>query len=94
MTESVNSSLIQRFIDALWLEEGLSQNTQLAYASDLQHFLAWVAHEHGRMAAEVRSTDIEAYLGHKFRRKASSRSMARLVSSLRKFFRYHSLAYY
>jgi len=88
MIESVNSSLIQRFIDALWLEEGLSQNTQLAYASDLQHFLAWVAREHGHMAAEVRTADIEAYLGHKFRRKASSRSMARLVSSLRKFFRY------
>ena len=88
MIESVNASLIQRFIDALWLEEGLSRNTQLAYASDLQHFLVWVAGEHGRMAAHVRSADIEAYLGHKFRRKASSRSMARLVSSLRKFYRY------
>ena len=88
MIESVNASLIQRFIDALWLEEGLSRNTQLAYASDLQHFLVWVAGEQGRMAAQVRSADIEAYLGHKFRRKASSRSMARLVSSLRKFYRY------
>ncbi|MFM8441958.1 MAG: site-specific tyrosine recombinase XerD [Methylococcus sp.] len=86
--EDVDSSLIQRFIDALWIEEGLSQNTQLAYASDLQHFLDWVTQERGCRAVEVRSADIEAYLGHKFRRKASSRSMARLVSSLRKFYRY------
>ena len=88
MEEEVDSSLIQRFVDALWIEEGLSQNTQLAYASDLQHFLDWVTQERGCRAVEVRSADIEAYLGHKFRRKASSRSMARLVSSLRKFYRY------
>ena len=86
--EDIDSSLVQRFIDALWIEEGLSQNTQLAYASDLQHFLDWVTQERGCRAVEVRSADIEAYLGHKFRRKASSRSMARLVSSLRKFYRY------
>ena len=88
MLADADVALIQRFVDALWVEEGLSENTQKAYASDLQQFLGWVAQARGRSAAEVESGDIEGYLASRFRQQASSRSMARLVSSLRKFYRY------
>ena len=88
VTAQSDRPLIQRFVDALWVEEGLSENTQKAYASDLQHFLDWLIRHRDRGLLEVDSSDIEAYLAIKFRQQASSRSMARLVSSLRKFFRY------
>jgi integrase/recombinase XerD len=80
--------LVQRFVDALWVEEGLSENTQKAYASDLQHFMEWLLRHRGRGLLEVDSGDIQAYLANKFRQHVSGRSIARLVSSLRKFFRY------
>ncbi|MEY2681021.1 MAG: hypothetical protein RL661_1252, partial [Pseudomonadota bacterium] len=88
MTVQSDRLLIQRFVDALWVEEGLSDNTQKAYSSDLQHFLGWLLSYRDRGLLAVDSGDIEDYLAIKFRQEASSRSMARLVSSLRKFFRY------
>lgn len=81
---------VQRFLDAMWLEDGLSENTRKAYASDLQHFLEWTCRERNRKLAGIETADVEAYLAWKYRRNASSRSMARLLSSLRKFFRYLS----
>ncbi len=88
VTAQSDGLLIQRFTDALWVEEGLSLNTQKAYASDLQHFLAWMAGARGRSVLETQAEDIEVYLATKYRQQASNRSMARLVSSMRKFFRY------
>jgi integrase/recombinase XerD len=37
-----DADLIDRFIDALWLEEGLSANTLAAYRRDLQGLSAWL----------------------------------------------------
>gem|GEM_PF-6446085 len=37
-----NGFLIDRFTDALWLEEGLSEHTLKAYASDLKQFSRWL----------------------------------------------------
>lgn len=80
--------LLQSFRDALWIEEGLSDNTQKAYVSDLRHFFEWAASEQGCGILEVDPGAIESYLAGKFRQQASRRSMARLVSSLKKFYRY------
>ena len=74
--------LIQRFAEALWLEEGLSANTRQAYATDLKQFLSWLK----KPLVEVSGGDISAYLGHRFRAGANARSSARLLSSLRKFY--------
>ncbi len=80
--------LIRRFADVLWIEEGLSENTQKAYASDLAHFADWLAKACSKNLLEADSGSIEAYLALKFRQKASGRSMARLLSSLRKLYRF------
>ncbi|HHJ40320.1 MAG: recombinase XerD [Methylothermaceae bacteria B42] len=74
--------LIQRFAEALWLEEGLSANTRQAYVTDLKQFLSWLK----KPLVEVSGGDISAYLGHRFRAGANARSSARLLSSLRKFY--------
>lgn len=80
-----DSFLIRRFTDSLWIEEGLSENTQKAYGSDLAHFATWLAARRKALQA-VDSGDIEAYLAERYRRQVSGRSTARLLSSLRKFF--------
>lgn len=79
---------IARFTNALWLEEGLSENTRKAYASDLTHFSAWLAKAPGKSLREVGPDDVGGYLALRFRQKISVRSGARLLSSLRKFYAY------
>ncbi|BCX82311.1 integrase/recombinase XerD [Methylomarinovum caldicuralii] len=79
-----NAALIQRFVDALWLEEGLSANTLAAYRSDLKRFAAWL----DKPLPEAGQGDIAAYLGQRLHDGASRRTSARLLSSLRKFYRY------
>ncbi len=80
-----NLALIRAFQDGLWLEDGLSDNTQKAYASDLRHFADWLKAEFDKNLDELERCDVEAYLALKFRQQASNRSSARLVSTLRKF---------
>lgn len=76
--------LIRRFTDALWLEEGLSPNTLKAYSADLRLFASWLQ----KPLNEASSEDVARYLGQRFRAGISARSSARLLSSLRKFYRY------
>ncbi len=39
---AIDHPLIDRFLDALWLEKGLSDNTRDAYRSDLALFNGWL----------------------------------------------------
>lgn len=79
---------LSRFLEALWLEEGLSLNTRKAYQSDLRAFGEWHHRTSGGSLEQIGRGDIEAYLAHRLRQRASSRSMARLLSCVRKYFRY------
>lgn len=81
-----DGELIRRFVNALWVEEGLSENTQKAYCSDLSLFAAWLTRTHKKTLCQVGASEIEGYLALKFRQKASERTSARLLSSLRKFY--------
>ena len=78
--------LIRSFLDSLWIEEGLSENTQKAYGSDLALFSGWLTASREIGLLQVTAGDIEAYLGLKYRQNASHRTSARLLSSLRKFY--------
>jgi len=83
-----NAGLIDEFCDALWLEDGLARNTLEAYRRDLSQFAAWLRERHGRSLLEGDNGDIQAYLGHLFRKKTRATSAARFLSSLKRFFRY------
>jgi integrase/recombinase XerD len=51
---------VDAFIDALWLEEGLSKNTLLAYRRDLTLFATWLAKRSKKLIA-VQEVDLNAY---------------------------------
>ena len=40
-----NAAGLDRFIDALWLEDGLSPQTLAAYRRDLQLYARWLAQQ-------------------------------------------------
>lgn len=78
---------LDRFCDALWLEDGLSPRTLASYRSDLLRFARWLGSRGGSLGG-AGSGDIEAYLAHLFGEGGlKARSAARAVSSLRRFYR-------
>lgn len=83
-----DAQILDRFCDALWLEDGLSPRTLASYRSDLSRFAHWTAARQRPLQTALES-DIEAYLAHLFTEDGlSARSAARAVSSLRRFFRW------
>lgn len=84
---SGDTVLIERFLDSLWTECGLSENTLGAYRSDLQAYARWLrGRDLGLLAAA--HADLRDYLAHCVDAGAKSRTTARLLSSLRRLYRY------
>lgn len=78
---------MERFLDSLWLEKGLSDNTLAAYRTDLQQFAAWAGGQ-GAALDEVSRSQLLGYLAERRGRGFKARSTARLLSCLRAFYRY------
>lgn len=84
----MNDTLIDRFCDHLWLEDGLAKLTLAAYRRDLKTFGAWLEKERRHVLNVAVSGDIEAYLAWRFANKTQPRSAARYTSTLKRFYRY------
>ena len=82
-----DESLIDGFIDRLWMERGLGRNTLTAYRSDLAGLARWLARRRSSLAAASRA-DLQSYLAEKIAGSAKPRSTARLLSSVRRLYRF------
>ncbi len=85
---SEGSPVIDEFCDALWLEDGLSRNTLDAYRRDLAQFMQWLARQQGKDLLATDHGDVQAYLAYQFKKKIRASSAARLLSSLKRLFRW------
>lgn len=83
-------AIVEQFIDSIWMERGLSENTLSAYRTDLKKFDQWLSSTRGSQEQDilVRADRqvITDYLSFLEQRRASVRSRARLLSSLRRFY--------
>ncbi len=86
-TVARSEELVDRFLDAIWMERGLSKNTLGAYRADLMTL--------GRgLSTDSKSIDIAdkadllAFIARRVENGAKPRSTARQLSSFRRFFRY------
>ncbi len=80
---------IKAFLEHLWLEKGLSENTRLSYQQDLKHWLLWLDKEKPDTdPKEATSDNIRNYLTYRMEQGYKPKSTARLISSLRGFYRY------
>ncbi|WOJ95221.1 site-specific tyrosine recombinase XerD [Congregibacter variabilis] len=84
---STDFQLLETYLDAIWMEKGLSENTLAAYRRDLQAFARWGL-TRDRSTTAVTRGDIEAYLAYLLAHKRSPRSAARALSCLRGYYRY------
>ncbi len=80
--------LIDSFLDALWSERGLSQNTLAAYGRDLNAWEEWLDKVKGLDLLAADASTLQHYLAHRGQKGAKSSTMARVLSSLRRFYRY------
>ncbi|HJY77223.1 MAG TPA: site-specific tyrosine recombinase XerD [Burkholderiales bacterium] len=74
-----DARLLDAFCDALWLEDGLAKNTISSYRADLEQLAR------RKTLLEVGEADLFGFIAS---RKGRASSMARLVSSLKRFYRY------
>ncbi|MDH5180850.1 MAG: site-specific tyrosine recombinase XerD [Gammaproteobacteria bacterium] len=79
--------MVSVFLDALWMEQGLSEHTLTAYRHDLAGFANWLAASETDLIA-VSKADVHGYLAHRLEQNFSPRSSARFLSCVRRFYGY------
>jgi integrase/recombinase XerD len=78
---------ITRFLDAVWMERGLSPNTLAAYRADLTALARWLK-ARGVAVTRTGRNDLLGFIAWRVETGARPRSTARQLSSFRRFFRW------
>jgi len=84
---AASAASIDRFVDALWIEEGLAANTLAAYRRDLTLLSAWLARTAGRALLEASETDLRQYALARHAGSAAA-STNRRLTVFKRFFRW------
>jgi len=79
-------SSIDAFIDALWLEEGLSKNTLAAYRRDLALYAAWLSGQ-GRTLDSTAEADLNGYFSARHEGSKAT-SANRRLTVFKRYFRW------
>ncbi len=87
LTVTRSEELVDQFLDAIWMERGLSKNTLGAYRADLMT-LARALAENGKVVDRAEKSDLLDFIASRVENGAKPRSTARQLSSFRRFFRY------
>lgn len=80
-------TIIDKFLDAIWMEQGLSANTLEAYRADLVCLRRWLSQREVKLICTSRS-DLLAFIAWRAEQGAKPRSTARQLSSFRRFYRF------
>jgi integrase/recombinase XerD len=78
--------LVGAFIEALWLEDGLSPNTLAAYRRDMQGFLQWLQAQ-SLTLEHAGENEVQAYFADRFDQTRASTANRRLTV-LRRFYQW------
>ena len=87
-TDALIHPEIERYIDAMWMEKGLSDNSLSSYRRDLRQFHEWLAKNRDSSITKADRSSLQAYLGAKLQQGQSPRSTARFMSCVRGFYHY------
>ena len=78
-------ALIDAFCDQVWLQDGLAATSLASYRRDLTQWAAWLE-SRGRALNAAQRIDVDDWLAAQFRAKAKATSIARRLSSLRRYY--------
>src|SRR5690554_2142044 len=79
---------VDDFVDQLWLAEGLSSHTLAAYKSDLEQVARWLLRYHQQPLVDANREQLEQFFAGLSKAGRSARSQARMLSALRKYFKW------
>lgn len=84
---AASRAAVARFVDALWIEDGLAPLSLAAYRRDLDLLSAWLARQAGRTLDECSETDLLGYIAD---RHAGTRATTanRRLTVFRRYFRW------
>ncbi|MES2509372.1 MAG: site-specific tyrosine recombinase XerD [Pseudomonadota bacterium] len=87
--QAASQSSIDAFIDALWLEDGLSKNTLAAYRRDLSLYADWLGApaQRGRRIDETVESDLNRYFAARHAATKAT-SANRRLTVLKRYFRW------
>lgn len=83
-----NTQLILKYLDYLEIEKGLSQNTVLAYKSDILDFFNFVDIETPKNIDEIKRKDLSNFIKFLAKKDLNPASITRKIASIKGFFRY------
>jgi integrase/recombinase XerD len=82
-----HASMIERYLDRIWMEKGLSDNSLAAYRRDLTAFAGWLSVRRPEITLlAVCRADLLAYVESRSEAGIKPRSAARALSALRSFY--------
>ncbi|MGV6987707.1 site-specific tyrosine recombinase XerD [Testudinibacter sp. P80/BLE/0925] len=82
-----DSMLTDLFLNELWLEKGLSENTVASYRLDLTALCTWLNAQQLTLLT-LDHIDLQTFLGERLAKGYKATSSARMLSALRKLFQY------
>jgi len=77
---------LRSFLDYLYIEKGLSQNTVKAYEVDLLAFMSWITDHTNLDIKNIKEENINEYISYLFKTKLKSSSVNRKISSIKSFY--------
>lgn len=87
VSNTVDRQWVAQFLESMWLEQGMADNSLSAYRYDLQGFLNWLT-EQNFLLATVSAADLQRFLATRLAQRYRATSQARLLSTLRRLFGY------
>ncbi|PMM33054.1 site-specific tyrosine recombinase XerD [Vibrio lentus] len=84
---SADHGLVEQFLDAMWMERGLSENTLVSYRTDLSKLLTWME-KHNYRLDFISLSGLQDYQGWLADADFKQTSRARMLSAIRRLFQY------
>ena len=88
MSSDLDSAELDRFCDALWLEDGLAPLSLESYRRDLAQLFTWLESQ-GQAPDQAATHQVQAFLAHRsLDEKIAARSLARQLSAIKRYYRW------
>ncbi|POF57444.1 site-specific tyrosine recombinase XerD, partial [Vibrio vulnificus] len=78
---------VEQFLDAMWMERGLAENTLASYRNDLMKLLQWMEANHYRLDF-ISLSGLQQYQSYLVDQDYKQTSRARMLSAIRRLFQY------
>ncbi|WED27138.1 site-specific tyrosine recombinase XerD [Vibrio sp. DW001] len=82
-----DQAFVEQFLDALWMEKGLSENTLSSYRNDLFKLIKWME-DNSLMFTTITISDLQDYQAWLTDKNYKQTSKARMLSAIRRLFQY------